>query len=111
MAAATAGAIAIGATANIIGTEADRLLDNVSHYIEEHIHGFIENHTTGKKRKRRRDLASITNDTTEHTEDVHRPDSQIPNDHEANTPVHSDGPNTTTGFRKYILRNYKADRS
>lgn len=102
-------AIGLGATANIIGTEASHLIDNVSHYVEEKVHGFIESHTTGKRKRRRGDLASATNDEQQHMEDVHRPDSSIPNDHEANTPVHGDGPDTLKGYKEYRTRIFNCD--
>ena len=93
MALATAAAIGIGATANVIGSEATHLIDSATHYVEDRIHDVIENHTPGKKRGRARDLASVTNDTTEHMEDVRAADEfHSTNAQNVNYPVHSDGP-------------------
>lgn len=106
---ASLAAIGIGATANIIGTEATHLIDNVSHYVEEKVHGFIESHTTGKRKRRREDLNSATNDESQHLEDVWRPDYHTNNNHNTPAPVHSDGPNTETGFKHVVEHSYNAD--
>ena len=39
---ASLAAIAVGATANVIGSEVSHLVDTGTHYVEEKVHDFIE---------------------------------------------------------------------
>ena len=101
---------AIGATANVIGGELGHLVDAASHYVQDEVHNFIEQHTTGKKRRRQPDLASATNDTTEHAEDMHKPDGEGANNIAQDYPANADGPNSETGFKQSHIRTFERDK-
>lgn len=102
--------LAIGAGANVIGHEVSQIADGAQRLIQDEINNVKEWVSKGNKKRRQNDLASCTNDETQHKEDLHVMDEEVNNDIEINKPAMADGPNSLNGHTNHIQRGFTRDK-